>query len=421
MVTVRIGENLNVHRTTVPIDHPDRSVTRVKLEYPTVDVNIIYLIAIGKGTYFRTNVDWSGHGTLNSFVDRAIEGFIFDANAPVNGSFQRIFGGNAYLTTVNSSYSTQDLLQYKLSGSSAVVIGYEAVDLTPNRSHHVKTSWTGSTCRVYREDMSTARFSAVDSSIVVGRWGMGSAWNRGNALADGWLRAPSSTLRPVKAVAEFNVEGSGEFGDPYRPAVSRNLVPVQRLSGLPDFLYREAKKYEVLRSKGFTDDEMQMLLGYIPQHEVDVNAVSLGVFEFYPDKSHTVIAALVDSNPFSSDAVEKQKDAAVRWWRSPRDYGEAVELYNMLKKDYQYWIAGKDDFAYQMLGWEVLEWMGNVDFYYGELVEHRTHYDQLRQVDDEEIRRRLNELIVNLSSGSGLDDERQKHVWKAREVLKRGW
>jgi hypothetical protein len=65
--------------------------------------------------------------------------------------------------------------------------------------------------------------------------------------------------------------------------------------------------------------------------------------------------------------------------------------------------------------------MQNVDFYYGELIEHRTHYHQLKRVSDKEIRQRLNELIERLSRAEGLNAERQKHVERAREVLRRGW
>jgi len=109
MVVFKYG--LNAHRTAVPIDHPDRSVTRVKLEYPTVDVNLGYLMAIGKATYLRTNFEWSGHGTVDSFADKAIEGYLYDAyNASVNGLLIRtIDGGDAYFTGVNSSDNNKDL------------------------------------------------------------------------------------------------------------------------------------------------------------------------------------------------------------------------------------------------------------------------------------------------------------------------
>jgi LmbE family N-acetylglucosaminyl deacetylase len=77
--------------------------------------------------------------------------------------------------------------------------------------------------------------------------------------------------------------------------------------------------------------------------------------------------------------------------------------------------------AYQILGWEFLDWMQNVDFYYGELLEHKAHYDQLKRVDPKEIENRLKELIDKLSKVTVLTDERDKHINKAREILRRGW
>jgi hypothetical protein len=130
---------------------------------------------------------------------------------------------------------------------------------------------------------------------------------------------------------------------------------------------------------------------------------------------------VVGDNPYSLGAVERQKGKVKRWWGPPRGYNEAVELYMQLSRDFPHWLAGKDNFAYQVLGWEELGWLQNVDFYYGELVEHRTHYSQLKQVSDDEIRGRIEELIGKLSSMGVLRGERESHIAKAKEVLRRGW
>jgi hypothetical protein len=92
-----------------------------------------------------------------------------------------------------------------------------------------------------------------------------------------------------------------------------------------------------------------------------------------------------------------------------------------LKGDFKHWLAGKDNFAYQVLGWEVLDWFQNADFYYGELVEHKTHYDQLKKVPDWELRNRLSELTDKLQKVTTLADERDKHLSKLNEIIKRGW
>jgi hypothetical protein len=115
-------------------------------------------------------------------------------------------------------------------------------------------------------------------------------------------------------------------------------------------------------------------------------------------------------------------EKAKRVFKVPKDYNDTVALYNnQLKKDYPHWLAGKDNFAYQALGLEELDWLQNVDFYYGELIEHKTHYDQLKQVPDWEIRNKLTELIDKISKMTVLTEERDKHIAKAREILKKGW
>jgi hypothetical protein len=93
----------------------------------------------------------------------------------------------------------------------------------------------------------------------------------------------------------------------------------------------------------------------------------------------------------------------------------------MLKRDYPHWLAGKHNWCYQIFGLEEFDWLQNVDFYYGELIEHKTHYQQLKMVSDLEIRRRLDELAKKIQSMSILIDERDKHLRKIREILARGW
>jgi hypothetical protein len=274
-----------------------------------------------------------------------------------------------------------------------------------------------------------ATISATDTSFASGLFGFRplreSSPHGGNDPASAWLKAPLSPLPQAQSIIEVNLEGSGRPEDPYRPLSSRNIAEITSLTGLPDFLYTEAKKYNILKAKGFTDDEIKTIFGHIPQHQVDLDSVTWGAFELNPDKAPTAIITITGDNPYKSGAILRQIDFAkgknLRVFSPPRDYREAVELYNQLERDYPHWIAGKDNFAYQTLGHEIFDWMQNVDFYYGELLEHKTHYNQLKQVSDREITNRLNELIDKLSRETTLTDEREKHIAKAKEVLKKGW
>jgi hypothetical protein len=223
---------------------------------------------------------------------------------------------------------------------------------------------------------------------------------------------------------EVEVEGSGAPEDPYRPLLNRNLVEITSLQGLPEFLYREAKRYEILKAKGFTEEEIRILLGSIPQHQVDLQAITYGAFEFSPD-SPTNVIIITGDNPYQQGAIDKHVELArsknLKTLRPPRNYGEAVAQYQQLKRDYPYWLAGKDNYAYMVLGLEELDLFQNIDFYEGELLEHKTHYRQLKQVPEWELWRRLDVLEEKLSKVTVLTEERDKHIAKIREVKRLGW
>jgi hypothetical protein len=405
---------------------PSGGIARSQLEYPTVDVNFGYLANIEKTQHLNTNNQLISYFvTTDSFADKAVE----HAALPTSGD--AMCAGRVttslyyYATWTNPSATTADHELRKLT-PTYTTLATEAVDIGYYYWQAWKLSLSGSTLKSYR---GTAYISATDTSLASGYMGIPLYCNgaytynmcNNTDASIAHLRAPSSALSPALAILEMNIEGSGKPDDPFRPLMSRSLVEEASLTSLPDFLYQEAKKYGILKAKGFTDDEIKALFGYIPQHQVDLDAVTFGSFELHADKAPTAIVVVTGDNPYKVGAIDRQKAKAKRVFMPPKDYGEAVSLYNTLKKDYPHWLAGKDNFAYQTLGLEVLDWFQNIDFYYGELIEHKTHYSQLKQVPDFEIRNRLNELIDKLSKVTVLVDERDKHINKAREVLRRGW
>jgi hypothetical protein len=404
---------------------PARGIARSQLEYPTVDVSFAYLIAINKHQFTGEGTDAAGFITLDSFSDKAVEGLLFD-DQKVLTARTNIAVTTYYNICIDSPSTAADFRLNRFINGVGTLLASEAVDLGTNYHATCKLSCSGSVLKAYRVDLTIPRMSATDTNIASGYFGTVSGFNKMPALppAD-FLRAPSSPLPPAQSIIEVNLEGSGKSEDPFRPSPSRNLAEITSLTGLPDFLYQEAKKYSILKAKGFTDEEIQLLFGYIPQHQVDLDAVTWGAFELHPDKAPTAVVVITGDNPYKSGAILRQIDFArgknLRVFSPPRDYNEAVALYNQLSRDYPHWLAGKDNFAYQTLGWEILDWMQNVDFYYGELLDHKTHYQQLKQVSDKEITGRLNELIDKLSKGTALVDERDKHISKAKEILKKGW
>jgi hypothetical protein len=335
---------------------------------------------------------------------------------------------NSYLTGIATYKATADLGLVKYVGGTATTLGTEAADLAVDTPYNFKFSVSGSALSVYRSDLTTPKISATDTSLASGAFGCKSTATAYRMMGMHWhlliqVTSPSSPGAPALAAVEVEAAGSGAAEDPWMPALGRDLAEVSQLAGLPGFLYREARRYEILRARGFTDEEVREVFGGI-QHQVDLDAVTWGAFEF-SGKSPTNIVFVYGDNPYRQGAIRRQADYAkkkgLRVFDPPRDYGEAVALYNKLKGDYPHWLAGKDNFAYMCLGWEELDVLQNVDFYYGELLEHKTHYDQLKRVDPKEIESRLLELKARLEGMKVLPEERGKHLRKVEELLKKGW
>jgi len=432
---------LDYHRLKTPIDHPDLSVTRSKLEYPTVNVPLSYLYAIGKTTIAKDD-DRDCILTVDVFTDKAMS--LLQQVGATSGDprglqiARRTTTPNFYRSNLYSPFSSSDHRIQKYFNGAWSDLAVESVDLSAEVQYTETFSINGSTLKAWRQnarDLTVSpTLSATDTSIASGQWG------GRNELLFGTLMSPLSTLQPAIAIIEVEVTGSGKLEDPYRPAMSTNLTPISQLTRLIDlmnsdtkkndistlvFLYRSARKYEILKAKGFTDDEIFELFGDSIQTHVDLDSVTWGAFELHPDKSPTVIITITGDNPYKSGAIDRQKAKAKRVFDVPKNYDDATALYKQLSKDYPHWLAGKDNFAYQTLGFEIFDVFQNVDFYYGELVEHRTHYDQIKQVRDQELWRRLEELENSLQHMSGLvgvlADERDKHLGKVREIKKRGW
>jgi len=416
---------LDYHRLKIPIDHPDLSITRAKLEYPTVNVSFAYLDAINK-TVIAEAFRGVAILTSDSFTDKAV--LTGTCGAYAHQPYGRFNGfGDYYCISQNVPLTTGDHELSKFVDSTHIRFAYEAVDLESRCGYLYMLSISGSTIKSFRSDMTTPKLTATDTSFSSGRYGIEGGHGDSGASPGGYavgaskLLAPSSPSPSAQAILELPIVGSGKHEDPFTPQLSQNLVEIPKLSNLPDYLYEYARKYEVLRGKGFTDEEIRLLPIAVPQYYVDLDSVTWGAFEFHPDKAPMAIIVITGDNPYKAGAIGRQKAKAKRAFAPPKSYDEAVSLYNQLKKDYPHWLAGIHNWCYQIFGYEFFDWLQNVDFYYGELIEHKTHYNQLKQAPDWEIRNRLNELIDKLSKVTMLTDERDKHIKKAREILRRGW
>jgi len=416
---------LEYHRLKTPIDHPLRSVTREHLEYPTEDVTLIYLAAINKvATHRGGGPRPSGRGvyTSDAFTDKAVEGNVKAYHE--QGWWGRyIDNQNWYENYISVDYSSADHKIQKIVNGSVTALATESVDLS-GYTHPLKLSISGSTIKSFRDGASSPQISATDTALASGGFGGFGADSDHNDEFDffgGKLIAPASSLPQPLIIVEMEVTGRGLLSDPYRPSLLSEPIPIDRVDNVPEFLKEEYKRYQYLRAKGLSRDEMCLLFRFCPQIEIDAMSITWGAFEFHPEKSSTVVIAVYGDNPYRSGAIEKQASRAIRKMRAPRDYREAVETYKTLRKDHGYWLAGKDNFAYQVLGHGDLELFAVADFYFGELVEHRTHYHQLKRVPDWEMRRTLERWVKRLEKVTILTEERDKHLNKLRKVMKLGW
>jgi len=107
----------------------DQLVSRDMMEYPTEDVSLVYLAAINKIRLVTAGTDHSGIETLDSFADKAVEGYCYDVKYLLVGRSDGIPLSNAYEVVIVTGYSTADFRLEKHVAGVVSTIAYEAVDL----------------------------------------------------------------------------------------------------------------------------------------------------------------------------------------------------------------------------------------------------------------------------------------------------
>ncbi len=435
--TINVDAHASRHAAGGADPIPSGGISRSMLEYPTAGVSFAYLAAIDKVVWTQRTNSGNICATRDSFADKSVIACVQTNN--YSNLMARIQNAtNMYYSEYNLAASTADHKIYKISAGTFTALASEAVDLD-GKGRGQRVSCSGSTVKSLRYEISTyidplspptatATISATDTAFASGLYGFrflpGDTNQQGGmSSAFAYLAAPASALPPALLLLETETRGSGAPDDPYAPDLGQSLVETDRVE-VPEFLRLERRKWEILRAKGFTDEEMRVVFGFVPQHQVDLDAVTWGVFEF-SEKSPTNIIVVTGDNPYRQGAIQRQAEYAKKKglgvFDPPRNYGEAVALYNKLKSDFPHWLAGKDNFTYMCLGWEELDVFQCADFYYGELLEHRTHYDQLKRVNPKEIENRLLELKSRLEQMTVLPEERDKHLRKVEELLKKGW
>jgi len=234
-------------------DRADQLVSRAMMEYPTIDVSLVYLMSIGKIQNFWGRAGWQGlfHVTVDPFTDKAVEG-VGGNFANLVGRFQDIY--NYYCVDLYTPRATEDFHIVLVSAGTGTDLAVEGVDLE-DRPYKLKLGIVGTTLYGYREDMTTPVISATDTTFASGYYGpreSSESWGMHLSVFSGILRAPS-TPRP-KPIAYFEVPiiGTGKPDDLFRakmpeeiiddPVLGRrnllalshsSLIPIDRRTGKP--------------------------------------------------------------------------------------------------------------------------------------------------------------------------------------------
>ena len=364
----------------------DRAVTRAKLEYPTEDVSFALLAVIDK----LKRIVWAigegvGHGTLDSFTDKAIEG---QGGGDAHWFGRWVDKDNFYVLKITTGASTADFLIGKNVGGTYSDLATESVDLN-STGYLCKLEISGSTLNAYRDDMSTAKITTTDTDISSGSFGTLTYYRAGSRFTDHigcYLRAPSSPLPKPFAIIEVPVTGSGKTEeDPIRPQLPQDL--------------RDPKEL------GLNIDKPQVNLKSVTYGAIDYKGGNTMIIAIYKHG-----APYLDPKRFEDVlAIAKNK------WKVPSNVQEAEEIWKELKKANPDMIAGKHTIAYHLIGDANIEPCSVADFYHGNLIQEQ----KIKGVPEWELRRTLLRWKDRLEKARINSELKEKHMKKLEECLKR--
>jgi len=240
---------LDEHIEKTPIDHPDRSVTSGKLEYPTEDVTFLWLILIGKAYYIRHTKEplesaTAAYMTTDSFTDKSLKSFWRDGSGAIY-RWQNV--ENMYGAVIQTWRVGEDFRVNKRVAGVWTLLGSEAVDLE-DLYYLVKISIEGTTINAYRQDMTTPKITVTDTTFSSGQFGTTQTIPYINVFSFACeMLAPSS--EPLKTLGYFvtPLTGDGTDENPYRA-----LLP-EKIETHPD--YGETNAYALSHSSLIPTDK----------------------------------------------------------------------------------------------------------------------------------------------------------------------
>lgn len=318
----------------------------------------------------------------------------------------------AYGAAYNIQATTADFAIHKVLGGILTVLASEPVDLPEAYVAQTAFQAVGSNINAYRENMATPKLSATDSDIASGLFcqiNESSNYVDPNLDISTRLVTPSSSIPPTVSVVDIDYVGSGvadevrRISDPFRPHLPEDPVCVDP---------RERPEVEP-NPRCPNDPNLRVM---------NARAVTWGAFEFKPREGSSVVVMVRSHN---ADTLRSWGLNAVK---PPQqlDITSVRQMYLDYARNHTEWLAGKDDWMYQLWGLEHLELNAVADFYYGNLVEHRKHYHELKRVPDDILRQTLDMWMRRFAEKKqgvvgALRERMDKHEQKLREVVHRGW
>jgi hypothetical protein len=376
---------LDYHRLKAPIDHPDGSVTKSKINLDIYDMTFsMWVWQSGFDLIHHENPNSDHTYTLMNFgvIDYAYLVIATDGmRMPVRCQYPQWNSLYTHEFAVGTTAADNALVKWVIGTSTR--IGYEAVDLSAYYYLYALSA-SGSTFKVYRAWVTakkvasqTPKFTVTDTQWRWGYYGLGQV--RGTHqfhFPNTYYTKPWSVSEQPLVVVELPVMGSGSAEDPYSPGLAQELVEIDTSDPtISDFLKIEKKQYDTLKTRGFSDSEIKLLFGRVPRHQIDRLAVSWGSIDFRVDASTgkpispTFLVAIYSSTPSYSrkDNIQRQIEHARR--KNFKVYTPPFDIksiHSREKRDRD-WLITESELAYHLTGREDLEVDAVADFYEREM------------------------------------------------------
>lgn len=257
---------LDKHRTATPIDHLDNSITRAKLEYPLKDVSFAYLSVIDKVVY--SSLLTAGYVVLTRdiFSDKAVfSACQVNSHCALVARLQNF--SSFYVNYFNPAASSADHHIDKYENGTATRLATEAINID-NKGRGLSLSCSSSTLKSMRFEITSIidpfnlpapdyTLTATDTTFEAGHFGyrpLRENSPHGGSSPDAvYLKDPMSPAPEPISYLEVPVVGSGTIDDPFR-AQMPEIIEIE-----PSIDRRIFKKYEILKNKGFTEEEIMEL------------------------------------------------------------------------------------------------------------------------------------------------------------------